>query len=293
METEIWPCLYRNCERENIPIALINARLSEKSLKGYRLLSKLTSKTLQKVSIIAAQSSADTERFILLGASRDRVINCGNIKFDMEPPRSTHERADAIRHQFSNRPILIAASTHEGEDEIVLDAYRIIKQTLRDCLLIIAPRHPERSLRIADLCRGGGYLVSRYSDEISPTGDTDILILDTIGQLQSYYAASDISFVGGSLVPVGGHNMLEPAALGVPVISGENLFNFEEVSRLLLEAGALIKVKNAAELADSVLGLFQDHDKRARMAEMGKSVVASNRGSTGKIIQLIEKLMAP
>ena len=291
METEIWPCLYRSCEKQNIPVALINARLSGKSMKGYRLLKSLSRDTLRRVSVIAAQSGADAERFRQLGALKDRVFNCGNIKFDMEPPRSIHERADAIRFLYSQRRILIAASTHEGEDEIVLDAFTVIRKTYPGCLLIIAPRHPERSASIADLCRGRGYSFTMYSDELTQSKNEDIMILDTIGQLQSYYAAADVSFVGGSLVATGGHNMLEPAALGVPVISGEYLFNFAEVSRLLEQAGALIKVKNADELAQSVVSLFQDNDRRTKMGEMAKSVVAKNRGSTEKIVKLIEEIL--
>ncbi len=283
LETEIWPNLYQQCSDLEIPITLINARLSKRSLNGYNLLKKLTRQALECTSLIAAQSEEDADRFKLLGVSTEKVAVMGNLKFDIKLPHSIFEEAEVVRRLFSNRPVWIAASTHEGEEKIILTALGDILKSIPESLLVIAPRHPHRFERIVELCEKNGYETVLYSNSSQYSSDTQIFILDTLGRLPTYYGASDIAFVGGSLVPNGGHNMLEPACLGVPVITGSHLFNFREISTLLTEADALIKVANYSELAETVVRLLNDANLRFNMGERAKQVINKNQGAIEKI----------
>jgi len=292
LETEIWPNLYRQCKAAGIPVLLLNARLSEKSLKGYRIFSSLTRDTLNSVSVIAAQSTADADRFIAAGAPPDRVMVMGNLKFDITIPPSVVERAEVIRRQFSvNRPVWIAASTHQGEEQIVLDAMTRVLEKVPDSLLIIAPRHPERFQTVSELCVKSGFTTACYTDPGSYDTGTQVLILDILGQLPAYYAAADVTFVGGSLVPVGGHNMLEPSCVGVPVITGPHLFNFTEIARLLDQVDALIRVENATRLAEEVVRLFADANLRFNIGQRAKQVVLENQGSINRVVALLRKYL--
>ena len=291
METEIWPVLYSSCNEKKIPIALINARMSEKSFKQYKLLSGLCRTTLSYISILAAQSQTDAERFISLGADSERVSITGNLKFDIKLPINVVDEAEQIKRSFGLRPILIAASTHEGEEEIILNAMASIHRSYPDCLLIIAPRHPDRASQIIRLCDKIPLKTVSYSDSGQDLKDVQVFILDTLGHLPAYYAAADIAFVGGSLVPVGGHNLVEPASLGLPVISGKYLFNFREVRELLYEADAMLEITNADELIKSVIELFHHPELRQKMGERAKTVVDANRGNIDKLVELLEKII--
>ena len=291
METEIWPNLYRQCYEKKIPVALINARLSERSSIGYKRLSGLTGRTLQYAALIATQTKLDAERFLSLGANPDAVRVTGNLKFDILQPHSISEKAQVLRRFFSvNRTIWIAASTHEGEEKIVLEAFKEVLNTDGSCLLIMAPRHPERFQTVADLCEKMGFNTVKNSEKENYSTATQVYVLDVLGELPAFYATSDVSFVGGSLVASGGHNMLEPASLGVPVICGEYLFNFVEVAELLKKENALLLVSTAKELAETVNKLLGDANLRHGMGEKARKVVLENQGTINKVLLSLQEI---
>jgi 3-deoxy-D-manno-octulosonic-acid transferase len=293
METEIWPNLYNICHRSNIPILIINARLSEKSFKGYQLVSELMEQTLNKVNVIAAQTKKDAERFISSGAKQDKVVVAGNLKFDVNIPHSITEEAQSLKRYFSvNRPIWIAASTQEGEEEIVLKAHGEILKKFPEAILILAPRHPERVNKVSGLCDAMSIEYVRRTDNRSFSSDLNVYILDTLGELQLHYAASQIAFVGGSLVNTGGQNMMEPASLGLPVISGLYTYNFTEITKLLSANDALISVSNAQDLANGVCSLFEDANYRHNMGDKGRQVIEANRGNIKKLMMVIEPYLS-
>lgn len=290
LETEIWPNLYRLCRQQSVPILLLNARLSAKSMQGYRLLGSLSSSTLQCTSVIAAQSREDAARFIQIGAPASRVQVSGNLKFDINLPRGVLEQGELIRQKLSpSRPIWIAASTHQGEEALVLEAHATVSRIIPGSLLILAPRHPERFDSVFELCVKQGYRTSRYTSAQDYTLATQIFLLDVLGQLPAHYAASDLAFVGGSLVPVGGHNMLEPASLGIPILTGPHVFNFTEVVRLLEEHGALGRVEDAAQMGQKVIGLLKDGNLRDEMGQRARQVMQQNQGSIDRIAELLER----
>jgi len=289
METEIWPNLYDACQRSDIPILIINARLSEKSSKGYQWVSGLMKQTLIKVNVIAAQTKKDAERFISFGADKDKVFVTGNLKFDITVSHSITEQAQSLKRYFSvNRPIWIAASTQEGEEEIVLEAHNMVLKKYPDAILILAPRHPDRINKVTTLCDSAGLkYVTRTQQKIF-SRDLNVYILDTLGELQLHYAASQLAFVGGSLVKTGGQNMMEPASLGLPVITGVHTYNFTEITRLLSEQKALITVSNAQDLAGEVCGFLSDANRRHNVGEKGRLVIESNKGNVDKLMEIIE-----
>ena len=293
METEIWPNLYQTCHYVNVPIFIINARLSQKSMKGYQLVSTLTKNTLKFVDKIAAQTEVDAERFIALGAQHEKVSVVGNLKFDIAIPQSIKEEAEPLRHYFSvNRPVWMAASTHPGEEEIILNAHKRILSKYPDAILILAPRHPERSEKLSLLCKKMNFSLVRRTEEISFDSNHNVFLLDTLGELQLYYAVSEVAFVGGSLVNTGGQNMLEPASLNLPIITGPYAYNFFEVSRLLLENEALLLAANDEQLALNVIELLSDANRRHVMGERAKAVILVNRGSSERAAALIEPYLS-
>lgn len=293
METEIWPNLYHACHRRGIPICVANARLSIHSMQGYQRLRRLTAQTLGYIDCIAAQSETDRQRFLTLGAAADRLRVMGNIKFDLELPAPQLTAGDALRAQFGQRFVWIAGSTHEGEEIQVLEAHRAIGLSLQRPLLILVPRHPERSNHVATLCQRQGFRVARRSRREAVDAAIDIYLGDTLGEMLTLYRAADLAFVGGSLVPVGGHNLLEPAALGLPVLSGPHLFNFLEISQALSKAAALRKVENPPQLAKIVLQLAADAGARQRMGDAGRTLVSDNRGALQRLCEETRRLLAP
>lgn len=288
METELWPNLLYYAHKKQISVLLANARLSEKSARGYTKIKKFVARMLKNITQIAAQSQPDADRFIKLGMPQDRITITGNIKFDINLSRSSQEAGENLRQQLgANRPTWIAASTHEGEEEIILQAHKQIKNQAPECLLILAPRHPERFAPIAALCKKQDYKVVLRSSNEASDATTDIFLGDTMGELMKFYAASDVAFIGGSLVPIGGHNFLEPAILNLPIISGPHVFNFTEIAHLLTAKHALILVKNATELATQVINLFADPVLRQEFGANAKAVVNANRGAVEKHMKLI------
>ena len=289
METEIWPNMITWCYKRNIPVILANARLSERSARGYRRIPRLGKLALRRIHTIATQSYADSERFVTLGAERAQLQMTGSIKLDVEIPASLREQGQVIRRQLGvERAVWVAASTHAGEEEQVLEAYAVVRQTIPDCLLVLVPRHPERADEVEQLCRRRGYQVLRRSQSKPLDMPQDIYLLDTLGELTQFFAACDVAFIGGSLVPVGGHNMVEASALGVAVIFGPHLFNFQEISGQLLQADAARIVHDSDALAGSVIELLGDANLRHQLGENGQRFIQANRGALKRLITIIE-----
>lgn len=290
VETEIWPNLYRSVAKRSIPLILVNARLSARSAGRYAYFRGLIKRTLSCLDAIAAQVSADAERFISLGANKDDVYITGNVKFDINVAPSQLEEAEALRRLLgSNRSVWIAASTHEGEDEQVLHAFELVTKIVPQALLVLVPRHPERFDKVESLCRKQGLSVVRRSSLQPCTDDTEVFLGDSMGELTLFYAASDVAFVGGSLVEIGGHNLLEPTAVGLPVLVGPYTHNFEYISELLLDQGAARRVMNADELGLAVIELLKEPNLRDAAGEQGRAVVEENRGAVDRVMELVTK----
>jgi len=293
-ETELWPNLYRECGRRRVPLVLASARISERSLGRYRRLGALFSDALAQASIVAAQGAADAERFRALGAAADSTYVTGNLKFDFELPEGLDERGRRLRAQYARgRPLWVAGSTHEGEEAAVLEAQGQVRARHADALLVIAPRHPARFGEVAQQLIASGASFTRRSDgdDAQAAGAPEVLLLDSLGELLEFYAAADVAFVGGSLVPVGGHNLLEPAALGVPILTGPNNFNSAEVVQLLTARGAAEVVHNPQELGARVSALLSDPGERARIGGLGRASVEASRGALARLLALIEPLL--
>jgi len=289
METEIWPNLLSTCKQFEIPLVLANARMSVRSAKGYARFSKFTASVLDDLSLIAAQGQDDKKRFQQLGASNKKVHVIGNLKYEINLAASLKEQASAMRNLWnSNRPVLVAASTHEGEEEMLLNAARQIRGHFSDLLLIIVPRHPERFDRVAALAQRSGVKTIRRSEHRPCPADIQVMIVDTMGELPLFYAASDLAFVGGSLVPHGGHNLLEPAILGRAVITGPHFFNFNEITKQFLTANAATQVNDTQELAETVINLLQNSQQRAQMSEAGLKLIAASQGASARLVNLIK-----
>lgn len=290
METEIWPNLLHQASLDQVPVVLVNARLSAKSARGYARVASLTREALGKISMLCAQGQATANRFIDLGMDPERIEVSGNIKFDMDIPDELMQQAQSIRKDwFHQRPVLIAASTHDGEDEAVLMAFAKVREKLPDALLVLVPRHPERAGRVAGLCAQNNFEVLQRSSQTTDCKSADVFLLDTIGELRLFYATADVAFVGGSLVPTGGHNMLEPASLAVPVVFGPHVFNFPEISQLLLEAEAARQVPDEQSLAAVLLDLMTNVSARESMGQKGRDFVAQNRGALGRVLDAVNR----
>ncbi|WAE52195.1 lipid IV(A) 3-deoxy-D-manno-octulosonic acid transferase [Stutzerimonas frequens] len=293
METELWPNHIHQCARRGIPVALANARLSERSARGYARFARLTAPMLAELNLIAVQTEAEAERFRQLGARHECVEVTGSIKFDLTIDPILLERASGLRDQWvaQKRPLWIAASTHAGEDEIILAAHRRLLERFPQALLLLVPRHPERFVSVYELAGKEGFAAVRRSTGEAVGAGTQVLVGDTMGELLFLYALADVAFVGGSLVPNGGHNLLEPAALGKPVLSGPHLFNFLEISAQLRDAGALREVQDAGQLADAVGELWRDPAVAQRMRDAGLGVIKANQGALQRLLTGLVRLL--
>ena len=290
METEIWPNLFAGCGKNAIPLYIINARLSEKSSRGYRKIPALVHPALAQVSGIATQTQDDANRFIAIGAASEKVITLGNIKFDVEIPPSTlakglHIKADL----FESRFVWLIASTHKDEEALFLELYTEIKHKIPELLLVIVPRHPERFADVKKLCEQFQLAVVMRTTGGRTDTETDVYLVDTMGELKALYAAADVAFVGGSMVPAGGHNILEAAAVGVPVMFGPHMENFKEIARGVLSHDAAIQCQNKDELVKSILALYKQPDYRQALAEKGKAFVRYNQGAISRICTMLEQ----
>ncbi|WPN75241.1 lipid IV(A) 3-deoxy-D-manno-octulosonic acid transferase [Pseudomonas germanica] len=293
METELWPNHIHQCAKRGIAVALANGRLSERSAKGYGRFGKLTAPMLAEMSLFAVQTEAEAQRFRDLGARPETVEVTGSIKFDLTIDPQLLQRAADLRGQWQalERPVWIAASTHEGEDEVILDAHRRLLANHPDALLILVPRHPERFNSVFELCQREGFTTVRRSTGSNVDAQTSVLLGDTMGELLFLYALADSAFVGGSLVANGGHNLLEPAALAKPVISGPHLFNFLDIAAQLREAGALAEVDDAEGLAVEVQRLFELPRDAQRMADAGLAVMRRNQGALQRLLDGLGRLI--
>ncbi|MFD1260906.1 lipid IV(A) 3-deoxy-D-manno-octulosonic acid transferase [Entomomonas asaccharolytica] len=290
METELWPNHIFYCHQRGIPVVLANARLSERSAKGYAKFHKVTRPMFASINWIAVQTQLEADRFIELGAQPENVAVIGSIKFDINIESTLTKNAEELRKkwQSTDRPTWIAASTHAGEDEIVLEAHRQLLAQYRDGLLIIVPRHPERFKEVFELTAKHFNTIKR-SDNTWVTNQTQVLVGDTMGELLFLYALADIAFVGGSLVDNGGHNVLEPVALHKPVICGPHLYNFQEITNQLREAHALAVVNNSQELFLQLKRLFENHDLIEEMVQGGNQIMQHNQGALERLVQGINQ----
>ncbi|WP_122663174.1 lipid IV(A) 3-deoxy-D-manno-octulosonic acid transferase [Pseudomonas viridiflava] len=293
METELWPNHIHQCSKRGIPVALANARLSERSARGYARFAGLTRPMLEEMSLFAVQTEAEAQRFLGLGARQECVAVTGSIKFDLTIDPQLLSSAAQLREQWqaTERPVWIAASTHAGEDEVVLAAHRQLLVSHPDALLVLVPRHPERFNSVHDLAVQQGFATVRRSTAQPVTAETAVLVGDTMGELLFLYALADIAFVGGSLVPNGGHNLLEPAALAKPVLSGPHLFNFLEIATMLRNANALIESSDAASLSAAVQRLFDQPQKAREMAQAGLAVMKANQGALQRLLDGLGQLV--
>ena len=293
METELWPNHIHLCAQRGIPTVLANARLSEKSARGYARFAGLTRPMLAEMSLIAAQTAVEAERFRQLGARPECVSVTGSIKFDLRIDPDLPARARALRAEWqaTERPVWIAASTHAGEDEQILAAHRQVLRQHPEGLLILVPRHPERFDAVHALCQREGFATVRRSTATPVTRKDRVLLGDSMGELLFLYALADVAFVGGSLVPSGGHNLLEPAALGLPVLSGPHLFNFLEIATHLRNANALREVNGSDALALQLVQLLGEEVLRQRMGRAAALVIELNRGALEKLVVRLGGMM--
>lgn len=293
LETEIWPNLFLECHKRGIPLALVNGRMSERSARGYARLAGLAGESMAALSLVAAQTGADADRYRALGAAENRVVVTGNVKFDLEFSGEMRVQAQALRTRlFGERPVVVAGSTHANEDEQILSAVRELRAEFPDLVLVLAPRHPERWSPVAALCERQGFQLRRRSDDAPCGADDGVFLLDSLGELRLFYGMADLAFVGGSLVPVGGHNVLEPAAAGVPVLYGPHMFNFAEIGRKLKDAGGGIQVADVGELTRRMGELLRQRDLRADMGRAACGFVQANRGAVQHTTELLAGLIA-
>ena len=288
IETEIWPNLVHACRARGVPLYLVNARLSEKSSAGYRRFAPLVAESLREFAAIAAQSDADAARLTALGAVGVKVT--GSIKFDIVPPPELVARGTRWREQWGmnhgqTRPVLLAASTREGEEALLLDALRGVD--IPDLLLIVVPRHPQRFDEIAALLERASLKYQRRSADVALAPDTRVVLGDSMGEMFAYYAACDAAFVGGSLLPFGGQNLIEACAVGCPVIVGPHTHNFAEATRLAVAAGAALQAGDAAQVAKFVRELLADRARLRQMAHAALDFARNHRGATARVLELI------
>ena len=288
METEIWPNLFTYCGKNGIPLYVINARLSEKSTRGYQKIAPLIHPVIANVKQVVAQTQADAERFVAIGAKPEQVVVMGNIKFDLVIPDDIIKKGKQLKAEaFGGRFVWLAASTHKGEEQILLDVYNELKPKIPELLLLIVPRHPERFAEVSALCiQGNLTVVTRSSNRLCGL-DTDIYLADTMGELKMLYAAADVAFVGGSMVPVGGHNLLEPAVVGVPVLFGPYMANFKEIANKVIVHKAAIQCQEKADISTAILSVYSDANYRNLLVDNGKLFVQTNRGVIDKLCKIL------
>jgi 3-deoxy-D-manno-octulosonic-acid transferase len=290
METEIWPNLFAYCSKNEIPLYIINARMSEKSARGYQKIPALISPALACVKLIAAQTQDDACRFAAIGASLEKVTTLGNIKFDVEVSNETIEQGVQLKAKlFAGRFVWLIASTHKDEEAIFLGIYKEIKPKIPELLLVIVPRHPERFGEVKKLCEQNQLaVVMRTSGKICHQYN-DVYLVDTMGELKMIYSASDVAFVGGSMVPVGGHNILEAAAVGTPVLFGPYMANFKEIAEGVLRQDAAIQCQDEGEIINAMTVLYADAEYRQSLAEKGKVFVRQNQGAITRIFDMLSQ----
>ncbi|MCX7673623.1 MAG: lipid IV(A) 3-deoxy-D-manno-octulosonic acid transferase [Thiobacillaceae bacterium] len=286
METEVWPNLIQVCHRRAIPVCLVNARLSARSARGYARLGRLARQALAGLALVAAQTEADAARLRALGARE--VVVTGNLKFDVTPPADTAQRAAELRALFSARFVWLAASTREGEEALLLDA--LDRLDLPGLLLVIVPRHPQRFDAVAQTIAARGLSFARRSEHRPVAAAERVFLGDSLGELAAYYRAADLAFVGGSLLPHGGHNLIEAAAAGVPVLIGPHTWNFAQAAQAAVASGAAIRVHDVQALAAQVRRLYIDAGARRAMAAAGLAFARAHQGATQRVMDQLARL---
>lgn len=300
METELWPNLFRQAKKREIPVAVLNGRISDKSFARYKLVRSFIRRTLNDLTLATMQSETDAARITELGMPADRVSVSGNLKFDSASVRADESLTEEIRRRFGfgdGRPLIVAASTHRGEEQMALDAFNTVRTKHSDARLLIAPRRPERFDEVAELLSGSGFSFTRRSASLSPDDQrADIVLLDSVGELRAVYPLATVAFVGGSITPHGGHSVIEPAALGLCTITGPHTQNFAAVTKALTDQDALIQVREtsepAAELARLFTELLASEPRRHAIGERAKTVCDRNRGATERTLDLITPLLS-
>ena len=292
VETELWPNLFSECALTRVPLLIVSARISDKAFASYRRFPRLIARTLATPDVITAQTDADADRLLALGADPTRVTVGGNLKFDFELPAGLAERAERLRGQLAaKRPVWIAASTHEGEEAAALAAHRAILARVPDALLVLAPRHPGRADAVDAMVRHAGMSVARRSARALGEGAPQVYLLDTLGELAVFYGIVDVAFVGGTLAPIGGHNLLEPAALGVPLVCGPHVHQITAMYALFEAAQAVEPIADAATLGDAVSRLLLDPALRARRGAVARAVLEQNRGALARVLHLVAGIL--
>lgn len=293
METEIWPNLYAACAQNGVPLVLVNARLSERSVRGYHRIAGLTQETVQRLCFVAARSQQDVEHFVALGAHQERVAAVGNIKFDLQIADDVSVAGQQWREQWgTTRPVLLAASTHAGEEALLLDVFAALKASCPSLLLVLVPRHPERFSEVADLCAATDFQVEQRSKTAVFSEVTDIIVGDSMGELLRWFAAADIAFIGKSMAgQSGGHNPLEAAAFAVPVISGGAVDNFHDVFPALVDNGGAVLVDDAQALQAQLDAWLADADARQQVGRQALQFFRQHSGVTERIMQRVRQCM--
>lgn len=289
METELWPNTLATVKKVSVPVVVMNARLSEKSMKGYQRVQPLFNLLSKNIDYVLCQFEEDAQRFVTLGVPQSKVSVSGSVKFDLPPFDASDEAATLLKAQCDERPVWIAASTHPGEDEILLDAHRLLLAQAPNTLMMLVPRHPERFSAVAELVKEKGFTLSRRSKEESITPQTQVYLGDTMGEMMKLFAASDVTFMAGSLIgdKVGGHNLLEPASLAKPMVTGPSYFNFQVIAEQLIEAGACEVCQESEDIAAHITALLDDSDKRKKAGAAALAVVEKNRGAVAKTLETV------
>ena len=298
VDTELWPNFARHAGRCGIPLVLANGRISDRSFPRYRAIRALLRPVLENFSAFCMQSEQDAERIKIMGAPSERVQVAGNLKFDLQAQMPSADDVHALKERFRIVPdalVWVAGSTHAGEEEQVLDAYRSLVGEQRQVALILVPRHPERCRQVGELLsrQGISYVLrSHINESMHPLGPGDVLLVDSIGEMLKFYAMADLVFVGGSLVPVGGHNVLEGVLLKKPVLYGPHMHNFRDIAKLLKDAKAALEIADSQELKSALVQLIDHPDQRRTLGEAGYQLIARNVGATAKTLSVVETLLA-
>jgi 3-deoxy-D-manno-octulosonic-acid transferase len=290
-ETELWPNLLHACYQQHVPVAVVNGRLSPSAFKRYQRLRPLMARALTQVDWLGAKSAADAKRFNALGCPLAKTTVIGSLKFELVSQNRALEEGERLLHQWGERPVWVAGSTREGEEALLLNAHRQLLQRYPSALLVLVPRHPQRFDDVAKLCHTEGWTLSRRSQQQPVKAQTQVYLGDTLGELATLYAAGSVAFVGGSLVPLGGHNILEPAALGRPVLSGPFIENFADVAEPLKSVGALTLIDRPEALAEALVDYFAAPDRARQAGEAGRAAIKTQKGALSRTLTGLESLL--
>lgn len=289
METELWPNMLHECAQQRLPTILANARLSARSARGYKRFARTTRSLLECLTHVGVQNKEDGERFLALGLAPQKLVITGSVKFDLELADTLQTSAQELKRCYGmERPIIIAASTHEGEDEVILNAFAKIIKLHPQALLLLVPRHPERFHDVVALSQTR-FITARRSSGVPPSASTQVIVGDTMGELMLLYGCADIAFVGGSLIERGGHNMIEPAYWALPIICGPHTFNFADISKRLLDCGGMVTVYDEHTFAEQIHRWLSDPQEMQRVGSNAERFTEQNRGATDKVMTLVER----